>query len=53
MLFPVIGFGEHETKVSVNFGDRPFSYDIDDHDWTQEQLPAIARRWVERRNIDQ
>ena len=43
MLFPVIGFGEHEGKVSVNFGARPFVYGIDAHDWTKAQRPAMAR----------
>ena len=43
MLFPVIGFGEHESKISVNFGARPFTYDIGAHDWTNEQLPAMTR----------
>ena len=43
MLFPVIGFGEHEGKVSANFGARSFVYDIGAHDWTEEQLPAMMR----------
>ena len=43
MLFPMIGFGEREGKVKVNFGTQPFIYDINAHDWTVEQMAATLQ----------
>lgn len=37
MLFPVIGFGERESAIRVNFGRSKFRYGIDSHDWTAEK----------------
>lgn len=40
MLFPVIGFGERESEIRVNFGNSEFRYDIHAHDWTAEKSAA-------------
>lgn len=46
MLFPIIGFGERESEIVVNFGKSMFKYDIADHDWTVEESAATIRnRW--------
>ena len=46
MLFAMIGFGEREGKVRVNFGQSKFEYDIDAHDWTIEETVASIRARV-------
>ena len=43
MLFAMIGFGEREGEVRVNFGQSKFEYDIDAHDWTIEERAASIR----------
>lgn len=43
MLFPVIGFGERESEIRVNFGKSMFCYDIAAHDWTAEKSAATLR----------
>ena len=43
MLFPLIGFGEREGEVRVNFGESKFVYDIGAHDWTVEETAATMR----------
>ena len=43
MLFAMIGFGEREGEVRVNFGKSKFVYDIDAHDWTIEDTAATIR----------
>ena len=57
MLFPVIGFGDPQSKVRVNFGGQPFRYDIDAHEWKNEQVmgllnpritAALSRRVIQR-----
>lgn len=40
MLFPVIGFGERESEIRVNFGKSKFRYRIEGHDWTAEKSAA-------------
>lgn len=45
MLFPVIGFGERESEIRVNFGKSKFCYDIAAHDWTAAaEISAAALR---------
>ena len=39
----MIGFGEREGEVRVNFGESKFVYDIDAHDWTVEETAAAVR----------
>ena len=39
----MIGFGEREGEVRVNFGQSKFEYDIDAHDWTIEETAASIR----------
>ena len=48
MLFPVIGIGEREVEVRVNFGDRPFEYQIQAHDWRSEESAIQIRAKVPR-----
>lgn len=43
MLFPVIGLGERESEIVVNFGKSTFTYDIADHDWTAEESAVTIR----------
>ena len=43
MLFAMIGFGEREGEVRVNFGQSKFVYDIDAHDWTIEETATSIR----------
>ena len=43
MLFAMIGFGEREGKVRVNFEESKFVYDIRAHDWTVEETAATIR----------
>ena len=43
MLFAMIGFGEREGEVRVNFGESKFVYDIGAHDWTVEDTAATIR----------
>ena len=43
MLFPVIGFGEREGVVRVNFGRQPFVYKIGSHDWKDEETAAMIQ----------
>ena len=33
----MVGFGEREGEVRVNFGERKFVYDIGAHDWTGKE----------------
>ena len=46
MLFPVIGFGEDETAIKVNFGPVRFRYDIHLHDWSSgpitKHIPVVT-----------
>ncbi|KAL8736432.1 MAG: hypothetical protein Q9166_000224 [cf. Caloplaca sp. 2 TL-2023] len=37
ILYPMIGFGEPEAEVLVNFGARPFTYNIESHRWGREE----------------
>lgn len=50
MLFPIIGFGERESEIRVNFGNSMFVYDIASHDWTTEESEIAIRirqsRWM-------
>lgn len=50
MLFPIIGFGERESEIRVNFGKSMFFYDIASHDWTTEASATAIRirqsRWM-------
>ena len=39
----MVGFGEREGEVRVNFGESKFIYDIDAHDWTVEETAATLR----------
>ena len=43
MLFAIVGFGEREGEVRVNFGESKFVYDIGAHDWTVEDTAATIR----------
>ena len=37
MLYPMIGFGEREAQVLVNFGKSRFAYNISSHDWSRDR----------------
>ena len=39
----MIGFGEREGEVKVNFGQSKFIYDIEAHDWTVEETATTLR----------
>lgn len=43
MLFAIIGFGEREGKVRVNFGKSKFQYDLNAHDDKFENITAGTR----------
>ncbi|KAL8929810.1 MAG: hypothetical protein Q9208_000954 [Pyrenodesmia sp. 3 TL-2023] len=36
ILYPMIAFGEEEAQITVNFGTKPFQYDISRHPWGSE-----------------
>ena len=33
ILYPMVGFGEREAQILINFGNSPFGYNIASHDW--------------------
>ena len=37
ILYPMVGFGEREAQILINFGESPFVYKIASHDWGSDQ----------------
>ncbi|KAL8754211.1 MAG: hypothetical protein Q9199_004499 [Rusavskia elegans] len=46
ILYPMIGFGEKEAEALVNFGAKPFQYNINQHRWgSEDRYVDVAGRW--------
>ncbi len=50
ILYPMVGFGEREAQILINFGASPFRYDLGVHDWgTKQNLHEVGTSKSSRR----
>ena len=43
ILYPMVGFGEREAQIVINFGESPFIYNINSHEWgTNRYSPGVG-----------
>ena len=46
----MIGFGEREAQILINFGDSPFGYNIASHDWGTDPHSPRGGVWKSSRD---
>lgn len=46
----MVGFGEREAQILINFGDSPFIYNIASHDWGIDRYSPGGGVWKPSRH---
>ena len=45
ILYPMVGFGEREAQILINFGESPFVYNVASHDWGTDRYSPGGGIW--------